>query len=93
MILWDIKTQDVILMFQRAAKTDGITVLKVYKDEICEEQDNWEPNTLTMSDADKKDPDMEGLKQAFALFDRDRDGEINQAELAKVETINSLFIH
>ena len=31
------KTQDVILMFQRAARTDGLIVLKVYKDEICEE--------------------------------------------------------
>jgi len=28
--------------------------------------------------------DLEGLKQAFALFDRDRDGEINKDELAKV---------
>ena len=37
-----------------------------------------------MNDKDKKDPDMEGLKQAFALFDRDRDGEINKEELAKV---------
>ena len=37
-----------------------------------------------MTEADKKDPDMEGLKQAFALFDRDRDGEINKEELAKV---------
>ena len=85
MIIWDIKTQDVILMFQRAARTDGLTVLKVYKNQICEEEGNWELNTLTMSDADKKDPDMEGLKQAFALFDRDRDGEINKAELAKVD--------
>ena len=41
--------------------------------------------TLTMTDADKKDADIEGLKQAFALFDRDRDGEINKAELAKVD--------
>lgn len=38
-----------------------------------------------MTDEDKKDPDMEGLKQAFALFDRDRDGEINKEELDKVE--------
>ena len=38
-----------------------------------------------MTDADNKDPDMEGLKRAFALFDRDRDGEINMAELAKVD--------
>ena len=37
-----------------------------------------------MNDKDKKDPDMEGLKQAFALFDRDRDGEISTEELGKV---------
>ena len=58
-----------------------------------------------MTEADKKDPDMEVLKQAFALFDRDRDGEINQEELAKVsnnekhqarngmKAINTVFIH
>ena len=28
--------------------------------------------------------DMECLKEAFALFDRDRDGEINTEELGKV---------
>ena len=28
--------------------------------------------------------DMECLKEAFALFDRDRDGEINTDELGKV---------
>ena len=41
--------------------------------------------TFAMTDTDKKDADIEGLKQAFALFDRDRDGEINKAELAKVD--------
>jgi len=29
--------------------------------------------------------DLECLKEAFALFDRDRDGEINTEELGKVQ--------
>ena len=43
--------------------------------------------------------DLECLKEAFALFDRDRDGEINTEELGKVkklncfETLYSEFIH
>ena len=33
--------------------------------------------------------DMECLKEAFALFDRDRDGEINTEELGKVNHLKS----
>ena len=38
--------------------------------------------------------DMECLKEAFALFDRDRDGEINTEELGKVifQTLSFLLV-
>ena len=32
---------------------------------------------------ERKDTEMECLKQAFALFDRDRDGEINKENILK----------
>ena len=35
--------------------------------------------------------DMECLKEAFALFDRDRDGEINTEELGKVMHFSNLL--
>ena len=39
---------------------------------------------LASPDRHIKSKDMECLKEAFALFDRDRDGEINTEELGKV---------
>ena len=35
--------------------------------------------------------DLECLKEAFALFDRDRDGEINTEELGKVKYLLAEF--
>ena len=35
--------------------------------------------------------DMKCLKEAFALFDRDRDGEINTEELGKVMHFSNFF--
>ena len=37
--------------------------------------------------------DMECLKEAFALFDRDRDGEINTEELGKVLHFSNLLYY
>ena len=34
--------------------------------------------------------DLEGLKEAFTLFDMDRDGEIDIEELGKVRKANTL---
>ena len=37
--------------------------------------------------------DLDGLKQAFALFDRDRDGEINQENFQYFCARKAIFSH
>ena len=46
--------------------------------------DVWTMSDLASPDRNIKPAEMECLKEAFALFDRDRDGEISTEELGKV---------
>ena len=46
--------------------------------------DVWTMSELASPDRHLSVKEMECLKEAFALFDRDRDGEISTEELGKV---------